>query len=340
MNNRLNFSAEPLRAFTNHESNNGEISKVNLGDWRQIFTAPILPGPAGSAAPAAPLPKSIQKSDQSAWLKTVDSAIRNFYKLTGVGIAGRVRFVTEADYPKQFPKSMLPRLLLNLFLDEPTSRPIASIIRHHKVPVPWVSNHPSVAAKRVADLTKFIAAQIKAGHFDETVVLPVPGPGASTRQVVSRTPGQLAAQMIGGFTISKTSRAGSRIVMPIPNLVETLVHEACHFYAHSKFTSAAERVGDTELFNGLRVSQILHEGFCEYFARQVMQANPTTLGPSEMTAYQGYVKATGLIVATAREKDAREAYFKGSTSAIKRVLASVKANKDAYPLMVPDYAVK
>lgn len=325
MNQALHFEAEPFQGYT---------------EFDELASYEVPTGTGSSTAPAAPVRPTIQTAAAGAtWIPKVDSAIRKHFALSGTSLSGRVRLADSKTYPTQFPTSLLPEMLLNLFLESSTSWPIASVIRHHKMDDRIVVRDDKLRRQRVADLQKFIADRVRIGHFEYSVALPsVPSKPTVNVQVLGFSPAELAAEIVAGFTISKPSRADSRVVVALPGDVETLVHEGCHFYAANNFRTEASR-HQNEFFIGMRVSQILIEGFCEYFSRQVMKANESILGPSDLLAYTGYVEATGRIVATARESVARDAYFKGAPAAIRRVIASIQANRDAYPLLVPDFVV-
>jgi hypothetical protein len=116
--------------------------------------------------------------------------------------------------------------------------------------------------------------------------------------------------------------------MPLPGPVDTLVHEGCHFYAHHAFNAAARSNKGNDIFHNLPVSQVLIEGFCELFTRQVMQANQKVLGQLNVDAYKGHLAAAKWIVFSAGEPAARNAYFNGNAAAINRLFAGIKANKE------------
>jgi hypothetical protein len=332
----LEFPTEPFQGYTEFD----ELGNYEMELPGTSATPATVPG-----VPAVKLRPFIETlAEGPAWRAKVDEAIRRHFKLSGFTLAGRVRLLDETAFPKQIPSSMLEEILLTFFLDAPTRWPIADILRHthmqDPIEVRGVAGHDDKYWKRRIDvLRKFIAERTKIGFFEYSLALPtVPSQQTVTPQILGFSPAELVGEVLGGLTILKPSRADSRVLLQLPADIETFVHEGCHFYAHNNFTGEAKK-HETEFFEGMRVSQLLKEGFCEYFSRQVMKANETTLGESDLLSYPPYVAATERIVTTARQSVARDAYFNGNAAAIKRVMASLIANKDAYPLIVPDFVV-
>jgi V8-like Glu-specific endopeptidase len=108
---------------------------------------------------------------------------------------------------------------------------------------------------------------------------------------------------------------------------------------HNKFGIAAEKASN-RFFNGLRLSEILLEGFPEYFTRQVMQANEKNLGRLHVEAYQDYVEAAGRFISTIDDREkgsAIKAFFFGNSAAINRLFNAIELNIKNYPLLVPGF---
>jgi hypothetical protein len=128
-------------------------------------------------------------------------------------------------------------------------------------------------------------------------------------------------------------------LVQIPSDVETLVHEACHFYVHSQFRDWANNNPDQLMF-GFRKSSLLMEGFAEYFARQVMEANSADFGSLRTRAYQPAVEVVQRLVVTMGEQSARRAYFEGDAAALRRLEQAIQLNEQTHPdLLVPSFMI-
>jgi hypothetical protein len=219
---------------------------------------------------------------------------------------------------------MIPELLLNLFLAFPPGSKIMDILRHHRMGLAGITR-----------LRRFIADRISAGSFEFSVLDPVQG--TTTVQLI--TPRELIAENVAGLTSTQGPRSGRRVLVKIPADVETLVHEACHFYVHSNFRDWANQNPDQLMF-GFRKSTLLMEGFAEYFARQVMQANSADFGPLNIRAYQPAVEVVQRLVVTMEEQSAREAYFEGNAAALSRLDQAIQLNEQTHPdLLVPSFMI-
>jgi hypothetical protein len=158
------------------------------------------------------------------------------------------------------------------------------------------------------------------------------------------SPRDLIARYIGGITDISGSQARRTIRMEMYEhtaYVNTLVHEACHFYVSDAFRDAVNgRKDKKEIFGDAILSKVLIEGFAERFAREVMAANPA-FGPV-VEAYPLEFRQLVRLVAALGEDSIRKAYFKGDAGEIRNLMKTIdlyKANKIANPtspdLMVP-----
>jgi hypothetical protein len=283
------------------------------------------------------------------WLQTVDKTVRKQFGLTGVGLAGHVKFLTQTQFAKQLLAADIPELLLKLFLNpsQPTVI-IRAILRfHHQADLLEGMRDEKRMQERVRKLRKFIAERIKIGNFQSAVAPPVnpkkiktlpSSPGGT----VTITPAELVTIFTSGLTKIAATRSGRTILMQMHSEVEVLVHEACHFYMHNQFKMAAEKASN-RFFNGLRLSEILLEGFPEHFTRQVMQANENKLGRLHVEVYQDYVEAAGRFITTIEDKakgSARKAFFEGNSAAINLLFRAIELNIKNYPLLVPGFMLE
>jgi hypothetical protein len=159
--------------------------------------------------------------------------------------------------------------------------------------------------------------------------------------------GEILAQTYGGVTTGGArgsrririrsspaqpaqSATGSRPATPMiparPSNVSTLVHEACHFYAHNNFNRFVDEVRSAGTihrgpsFSMMRLAPILEEGFTEYFTRMVMQEQAGTLGTAGTGSYQAQYEAARLIIGSMTPPSAAEsAYFHGNAADIRKV---------------------
>ena len=146
---------------------------------------------------------------------------------------------------------------------------------------------------------------------------------------------------VGGITDIDGPRRRREITMNDPATVTTLVHEACHFYVSEAFRDRARGRGDGDsLVGGARISQILIEGFAEYFARQVMDDMARDFAVVWSLSYQREVLQVHRLVATVGEAAARAAYFRGDGTELDRLHRAVDEYKRTHPeLLVPGFMV-
>ena len=300
-----------------------EMATETSAAWEQQ-----APGAGGQA-------QVVDAKTASSWRDKVDKAVRTRFKLTGAGLAGRVSVVDQKGFAKLFPDAAIVHVLVNEFLD-PAGK-LTDILRHaHKMDLLAGSHTDRSLAKRIETLRKFVADRKKAGTF-EFRRLTFSDPMTVVETI---TPRALIAEQVAGFATAHADRAQRRVLVQTGSNVETMVHEACHFYMHPKFRAMADGKASTRSFIGMRVSEILIEGFAEHFARQVMRENEPAFGPLATNAYQGYVEAVGRFVATTGDETARKAFFGGTTTDLNRLFKAVEANIDSYPLLVPGFALE
>ncbi len=270
-------------------------------------------------------PLKISKKTRFRWRSVVDKAVRKQFSLTGPSLKGRVKYYSSNVFAQKFPRSAIPDVLLKLFL-LPNLTVSNILFAHGKVFSHSTLGVPTEA--RVKSIKQLIAQGIKADRFK--ILTPRPS---------TITPRELIANFIQGFTTSRGARTKRRVIMQLPNTVGVLTHEACHFYVHWRYRSWSASKSKDKYFVDMRVSDILYEGFAEYFARQVMRAHANLLGPHTPSEYMVYVRATERIITTIGEATARAAYFEGNKRALVKLFKAIDANIKAYPLLVPGYAI-
>jgi two-component system, NtrC family, response regulator GlrR len=288
--------------------------------------------------PRAPEVIADTAADQQQWRTRVDAAVRSQYGLKGPGMmSGQVSFVSEAEFGRRFPAAEMEGKLYTIFLtwgrswtDEP-----GQILDFNKIPFFDVGETPTSTEQLRNFIKKGIAANSFRGQTRERDVST-----GGRFPVFTLTPQQLIAKFIAGFTEVSVPRAKRQIIIQAPSYVDTLVHEACHFYVSDQFRDMARQRKDGEFYLGnARISQILMEGFAEYFSRQVMRANEAVFGPT-VGGYDAEVEQVHRIHATLKEAALREAYFGGDARQIRRVSAAVDEYKDApEDWLVPGFVV-
>jgi hypothetical protein len=291
---------------------------------------PAIPAAQPTQAPATLQPVEVNAANCVAQVRAADAAIRRRFGLTGAALIetsiNRVRCVPRDRFEMLIPGPAISDILVNAFMEQWLVEPFSQILRFYKRAF-VISDDPKFMEARFRKLREFVAERINAGHFQ---FLSAAGAMNTNAMPVRR----VAAAAIGGFTSSEAVRASRRVILPLPSLMEILVHEGCHFYAHPNFDMAARR--NNEFFRELRISQVLREGFCEYFARDVMQANQAAFGPIDLWAYERHREFVGYIITTAGgDAVARQAYFAGGAAAINRVMRSAIEASTAYPLVTP-----
>ncbi len=267
---------------------------------------------------ATPQAQTIPQADQGLWVGRVDAAVRTRFGLTAAGLnLTRVRFLDQAGFAAAFPAGSIEEKLLELFLDPPSSV-IHSILRQHRI-----------IFASLQRLQRFVRDRVAAGFFEEGSFNPATG----QIDVTQITPRDLLAMHVGGVTdVGPAARGARRVLMQMPADVETLVHEACHFYVSNGFRRMAAAVPNRgNLQVGVGIEHTLMEGFAEYFARQVMRDNAATFGPLTVNAYQLQVDQVWRFAATLGQAATVAAYFHGNAAALGRMQA-VLAMYETTPL--------
>ncbi len=273
---------------------------------------------------ATPQATNIPDADRALWVQRVDDAVRAKFGLTGAGMnLTRVRFVDSATFGAAFPAASIEQKLLELFLAGASSV-INSILRHHRMAIAV-----TLGQMAIPRLQRFIRDRIAIGNFEEAHVDP------RTGQMVVQpiTPRDLLAMHIGGVTdVGPAVRGSRRILMQVPADVETLVHEACHFYVHNSFKNLASTVPNRgNLQIGVGIEHTLMEGFAEAFTRQVMRDNAAVFGPLTTNAYQTQVEQVWRYMTTIGQADAVAAYFHGNAGAINRLRSTLAKYETTHP---------
>lgn len=303
-----------------------------------------------NTAQPADQPTTISDSakDEALWRGRVDQAVRSLFSLRGPGLTGaNVQFLDFPQFARQFSGSDLEEKLFTIFLDYDEIPEAGSILRHVNQAILY-----SFSGLAMDTLREFIKDGIKRGYFEwQSGELDVAATQADPTHAPHKfpperiTPQDLAAKYIAGTTDISGNRSKRSIKMRVAggtSQVDTLVHEACHFYVSNAFRDMvkARKDGD-EFIGGARISEILLEGFAEHFARQVMEANAATFGPV-VGAYQSEVEQVWRLVATLGEGSVRAAYFNGDAQPqeVKRLSAAVDEYKNLHPdLLLPRFVV-
>lgn len=302
------------------------------GQGTVTFGTPTITGPSAIGNGAA---------EQAQWRRRVDDAVRARYGIRGAGVAGpQVEFVDQAEFARRFPANQMEEILFSLFLarGQDSSSVFATILAHNHIPYRYAGPSSPTAVDQVRAFVRDGVARNRfegqTREYDVTTGRPFPP--------FSMTPGELIAQNVGGVTdIAPDRRSGRSILMQRGAYVDTLTHEVCHFYISNGFRNMVNaRTDGGEYLRGARINQILIEGFAEYFAQQVMDANVATLGPSTGVSYPAEVRVVGDFVQTLGEATVRAAYFGGDANAIARVSGVVDAYKATNPdLLLPDFMI-
>jgi len=310
------------------------------------------PGPAGhkpvqrdeasTAAPAQPDSMPDDAAQQGVWRRRVDALVRSRYGIRGDGVeASQMDVVGAAEFGRRFPAAEAEETLLNLFLDhgqDHTSR-FYHVLDHNRHPFRLAG---ATSLRAINELRQFIHDGIARGSFEGQTREYDVTTGARF-PVFTVTPGELIAEHVGGITdIGPDRRSRRRITLQQHAFIDTLVHEVCHFYISNAFRDMARgRADGREYLRGGAISQILLEGFAEYFAQQVMVANADTLGASNGVSYPIEVSVAGVLVITLGEATVRQAYFGGDARAIALVAAAIDEYKDTHEdLLVPRFVVE
>jgi hypothetical protein len=338
------------RTLIAHELTHVLQQHVATGTSSSLVRNPVRSGVQRQADPAAPpSPTEItdSKKEEGVWRSRVDHAVRSLFDLRGPGLtAANVQFLEQKQFGQAFTGAELEDKLFTIFLNNFKSGEPGLILATNNEPIAIAGITPST----IESLHNFVKAGIAKGTFHgqsgEHLVNTGPfDPNAPIRLVpgIDRTPQELVSMYIAGLTDISGSPATRSIKMRVAGgtfQVDTLSHETCHFYVSPAFRNMATGRSDGQEFLGsARISQILLEGFAEYFNREVMRANAATFGPPA-NDYPAEVEQVGRIVSTLGEASVRAAYFGGIAQQVNRVSVAVDEYKDAPDdWLVPGFVV-
>jgi hypothetical protein len=285
--------------------------------------------------PAATIPNTSR--DRSRWVSKVDSAVRDLFKLSGPGLSdSKVSFLDQQHFGALFTGQGLEDKLYSLFVDYgynphilPNGTPFGEILDYNHVTygtVGYSDPETSLSGGTVQkELRDFVRAGITKGFFTGLSHSEFDLATHSFPKPYKITPQELITRYIAGITDIAGPRSKRHVniqgfkdptIGELKPEVSTLVHETCHFYVSENFRDMAEgRKDGQSLIGGERISEVLTEGFAEYFAREVMQKNERTFGPRS-DAYPLATRNAELLVALIGESRARTAYFGGDKRAI------------------------
>jgi hypothetical protein len=291
--------------------------------------------------PAAnePHPTEIQDTakDEELWRTRVDAAVRSMFDIRGPGLTAKnVEFVDEKEFAAKYPGGDIEEQLKFIFwYDGGHIGTVAGKIFYSFLGYIFLEHPPLNPRTQMGTVEELVKQGIKDGYFWYRFL---------TDPMGRISPRDLIALYIGGITDISGSQARRSIRMQMYDHtadVNTLVHEACHFYVSEAFRNAVNgRKDKKETFGDAILSKVLIEGFAERFAREVMASNPA-FGPV-VEAYPLEFGQVVRLVAALGEDSIRKAYFKGDAGEIKNLMKTVdlyKANKITNPtnpdLMMP-----
>jgi len=279
--------------------------------------------------PAAkePPPTEIQDTakDEELWRTRVDAAVRSMFDVSGPGLTAKnVTFVDEKEFAAKYPGADIEEQLKFIFwYDGGDISTVAGKIFYSYLGYIFLEHPPLNPRTQMGTVEELVKQGIKDGYFWYRFL---------TDPMGKISPRDLIALYIGGITDISGSQSRRSIRMEMYDHtadVNTLVHEACHFYVSDAFRDAVNgRKDKKEIFGDAILSKVLIEGFAERFAREVMAANPA-FGPV-VEAYPLEFRQVVRLVAALGEDSIRKAYFKGDAAEIKNLMKTVdlyKANK-------------
>lgn len=266
------------------------------------------------AAEPETIPISDDRQDQRS---VIDLVNQRLHERFGVATAGadrltrhRVHFGPADRLGRSLRRSDLESLLFRLFT------------RGQRPLIVWnILSRAGVSASDDDAIRRIIRRGIRAGYFeyqqDQQSNL-----GTFWRGGVHRiTPVELAFRHTAGFTRSARRQGARRVFMPLPGTVDTLIHEACHFYTSRAFQAFTENRAGRYVMT-LSLEHVLREGFTEYFTRELVRSYPADFGASE-DAYPQEWEASLFLIATMGEDRAADAYFRGDPAALQRLDAVI-----------------
>jgi hypothetical protein len=274
-----------------------------------------------------PQPTEIQDTakEEGQWRTRVDAAVRSMFDLSGPGLTAKnVEFVDEKAFAAKYPGGDIEEELKFIFwYDGGHIGSVAGKIFYSHLGYIFLEHPPLNPRTQMGTVEELVKQGIKDGYFWYRFL---------TDPMGKISPRDLIALYIGGITDISGSQARRSIRMQMYDHtadVNTLVHEACHFYVSEAFRAAVDgRKDKKEVFGDAILSKVLLEGFAERFAREVMAANPA-FGPV-VEAYPLEFRQVVRLVEALGEHSIRKAYFKGDAGEIKNLMKTVdlyKANK-------------
>jgi len=285
-------------------------------------------------SPTLTQPGEIQDTpkDEEHRRQRVDTAVRTLFGLSGPGLTeANVSFLDDKQFAAQFPARDLVDTLTYIFwYDGGSFSTVPGKILNSYAGKPWDDPFPPNPRADMVMVRNLVHQGIKDGYFWYHFL---------TDPLTKISPRDLVALYIAGRTEISGPRASHGIKIQMFDhgaAASTLVHETCHFYVSEAYRNAAlGRKDSNEIIGSAMISKILFEGFAEYFAREVMDANAEEFGP-QSRAYPLEYKQVIRLVQTLGEDSVRSAYFKGAASDIKNLMAVVNKYKVTNPdLLVP-----
>jgi hypothetical protein len=337
------YSPENNRGLLAHElahvvqQSEGPSAGSHEGGLRPIHgdRSPTIrrsPGPKDDK----PKPLRIQDEpkDEDLWRGRVDAAVRKMFDLSGTGLtAGNVKFMEEQKFGKQFSAPDLRDQLIYIFWangGDISSVP-GKILASNANTGGFLNPTPPDPRTNMALVRDIVRDGLKDGFFWYRFL---------TDGLKKITPQELVTLYTWGLTEMSGPRSSHKIKLQIVDHstpVHVLVHETCHFYVSQPFFKAINaRKDGSELIGGAMISKVLIEGFAEFFAREVMDANAADLGPKFGEFYPLEFKQAKLLADSLGEQTVRDAYFKADAGANKKLMAAIDRSKVTNPdLLIP-----
>jgi hypothetical protein len=258
--------------------------------------------------------------EEKLWTQRVNAAVRKEFELKDPGLSStNVTFLDEKQFAARYPIDNLRKELIYVFwaegddLSTEVGRIWQSMTGHQFLG----SGFPPNPRTSMGEVEAIVDKGIKDKKFWHHHL---------TDPYKELTPREVLASAYSGVT-KMTGPKTSSINIEHFAFVSTLVHEACHFFATKAYLDAVGNRKDRDkLIGGAFVRKILIEGLAEYFAREVMDKNVSTLGHKFELYQPEYLQAVQLAQAVG-EQSLRDAYFKGDPSEIKNLMKAVDSLK-------------
>lgn len=291
------------------------------------------------------LPQAIDTttSEQNRWRRRIDSLVRQMFGLRGSGLSSaRVDFVSQAELNRRLPSENLEENLFEIFVDVQFNSIPYQILDHNRL---LIGRDTHSGQRRIREFVRQGIAQNEfTGRTREYQLVRDPQSGEIEGQPAAPftvRPRELLGGRVAGFASISGPRRGRSVSVVRGGFVETLIHEAVHFYVSNTFRDMADAYPQRDDYlYGSKISQILYEGFAEYFARRVMEAYPRILGGVVHNAYQNEVEIVQKLIITMGESGARQAYFRGNRRQIQRLFSTIaQYQQTPQPLLVPGFMI-